>query len=128
MSRYLGFVPACAAAWLAWSSAADAAQKSSLPAFPPGLTIGIAAGTLPSTPGVYWTEKNFYTSIQAVDGGGHDTGAHLSSYASVAIIQFVPGWHVLGADYAFQFDSYGLFSATINFPHQAHLPSYTTVG
>ncbi|WP_158916176.1 transporter [Caulobacter sp. S45] len=111
-----------------WGSPASAAQKSSLPAFPPGLTIGTAAGTIPPDPGIYLTEKTFYTSIQVVDGNGHDTGAHINSYATIPIVQIVPGWKVLGADYAFQFDSYGIFDAKIKFPAAAHLPSYNTVG
>ncbi|MGC1305526.1 MAG: transporter [Caulobacteraceae bacterium] len=128
MLKYFPRAIATTYACLCFGAAANAAQTSSLPAFPPGLTIGIAAGALPSQPGVYWTEKNFYTAIQAVNGEGRDTGAHLSSYATIPIVQFVPGLKLLGADYAFQFDSYGLFDAQILFPHAAHLRSYSTVG
>lgn len=112
---------------LCFGSPADAAEKSSLPNYPPGLTIGTPAGILPK-PGIYWTEKNFTTSIDPVDGNGQKTGAHLDSFATVAIVQFVPGWHLLGATYAFQFDSYGVFKAKIRFPDKLHLPSYSTVG
>lgn len=122
---------ACAAVFAAGALAATptlAAEKSSLPNFPPGLTIGIPAGALPASPGVYWSEKNFFTSVQPVDGAGHDTGAHLNSYATVAIVQVVPGWKVLGATYAFQLDSYGVFHAAIDFPKKAHLAPYSTVG
>jgi len=114
--------------FLLGSTSVMAAETGSLPNFPPGLTIGIAAGTLPEAPGVYWTEKNFFTTIQAVNNGGHDTGAHLESYATVAIVQFVPGWTVLGAKYAFQLDSYGLFQAQLDYPKAAHLASRSTVG
>lgn len=126
-SKTLGGLVAGVAGLAAWP-AAHAAQKSSLPNFPPGLTLGTPAGVLPAQPGAYWIEKNFYTSIDPVDGHGHKTGAHLDSYATVAIFQVVPGWHLLGADYAFQLDSYGYFHARIDFPHASGLPSYSTNG
>ncbi|WP_234729428.1 SphA family protein [Acidocella facilis] len=109
------------------STRSSAIEKGTLPDYPPGFTIGMPSGALPGQ-GIFWSEKAFYDSVQAVDGTGADTGTHINAFATTGNVIFVPGWKILGANYAFQADDFGAFHETVHFPDEEKRNSFSVTG
>jgi hypothetical protein len=67
--------------------------------YQPGVSTGVPAGALPP-PGVYLDIDTFLNAGPIVDGSGNKTGAKLQMANVTPLVLWVPGWKVLGANYA----------------------------
>ncbi|HEX7816435.1 SphA family protein [Dyella sp.] len=83
---------------LTWAAASHASEN--LSPFLPGATTGVPAGALPP-PGLYYDDTFYLThGDQLKDGAGHGIPLKLRNYTNTSLFLWVPGWKLLGADYA----------------------------
>jgi hypothetical protein len=83
-----------------WSGAAFATETN-LP-YLPGSSVGISLGALPP-PGLYFGQQFNYFDYDLHDGSGNSTPVKIHEFDQSTSLLWVPGWKLLGADYAAQF-------------------------
>jgi hypothetical protein len=81
-----------------WSNPASANENQS--PYLPGATTGVPFGALPP-PGFYYADTFYTTNGNSLkDGQGKGVPLKLRNYTNASLFVWVPGWHLLGADYA----------------------------
>lgn len=106
-----------AAAGIAVTAPASAARIGSTPQFPVGITMGSPTGALPPVPGLWLIDKGSFQGADSVDAYGHRTGATTTVWTNNAQLMWVPGFKVLGAQYAAFVRNLGAVNITLKTPN-----------
>jgi hypothetical protein len=99
-----------------WSRSASASEN--LSPYLPGATTGVPMGALPP-PGLYYSDTFYTTNGNSLkDGEGKGVPLKLRNYTNTSLFVWVPGWHLLGAEYA----------ANVIFFYDQHNVDTTSIG